>query len=388
MKILEIINKFPPSEGGSQKVVHQLAKQFTKQGHLVTVVTSTSINNKDTRGFSTEGIFHLKNSCQPDNYELMSNIKVYRFKPFFKFWPYAYNPSMRKFLKKEVHKYDIVHVHGYQSYEADLVSKLGVPYILTAHDIIAHYRGFLGFLKKIYDIIIGKRILKRAKKLIAITPENVIQYNEIINCNNKIAIVPNGIESFSKKEKSSELLKKLGNPHKTILFFARIVKYKGAQYIIQALPKIIEIEPKIMCVFAGNDQGYKKELVKLAAELKVQNHCIFTGKISNETREDFYNLADVFIFPSTGEGFGLVAAEALHFGIPSILANKGGLKYILKEIGGYPLDMNKDIPLQIFNYVKNIFQDEKIKEKMLPAIENSKCFTWEDIAKKTLKEFQ
>ena len=53
MKILEIIYRFHPSVGGSQKVVYELSKEFARKGHDVTVVTSTSMTNNDVRGFST-----------------------------------------------------------------------------------------------------------------------------------------------------------------------------------------------------------------------------------------------------------------------------------------------------------------------------------------------
>src|SRR3989338_4369977 len=157
MKILEVIPKFHPAVGGSEKVVYELSKQFVKDGHEVTVVTSTSTNNKDVRGFSTEGIFRLSSSCNSNNHEIIDNINVYRFRPIFKFFPYSYNPSMKKFLKKNAGKYDIIHSHVYQSYEADVISSLGLAYVHTAHDIVSHYGGIFKFFKKIYDLIIGRR---------------------------------------------------------------------------------------------------------------------------------------------------------------------------------------------------------------------------------------
>ncbi len=385
MKILEVCHRFPPAIGGSEKVVHELSKQFKNKGHDVTVITSTSLTNNDTRGFSTGRFFSFQSKNKKSYKENVEGIKIFRFQPLFQLFPYSFNPQMKRFLKNNINKYDIVHVHGYQTYEADIVSKYSKKYILTAHDIIAHYDGVLGFLKNIFDSIIGRRILKRAKNLIALTPENIKQYNEIINCKNKIELIPNGIEKIRRKNVEN-LKKQFNNPKKIILFVARLVKYKGAQHIIKAAKEILKNEPSTSFVFVGEDQGYGEELKKIAKENNVENNCFFTGKVPSV--DDYYSLADIFVLASTGEGFGLTAVEAMSLGIPSILADMGGLKYVLKEIGGYPLEMEANIHKQIAEHVKDIFDDKKIKEKMEKIIEKIKNYTWDKISDKTLELFE
>jgi glycosyltransferase involved in cell wall biosynthesis len=387
MKILEIIYRFYPSVGGSQKVVYELSKEFVKKGHDVTVVTSTSMTNNDTRGFSTGRRFTFKSLNDRSYKETKEGINIYRFKPFFQLFPYGYNPQMKKYLKKYIKEFDIVHVHGYQTYEADMVSRLSKNYILTAHDIIAHYGGILGFLKKIFDIIIGKRILKRAKYLVALTAENIKQYKDIVDCGDKIKLIPDGIEPLEKSEKSSELMERFGNPKKVVLFVGRVVKYKGAQDIIKAANSILKFEPSTKFVFVGEDQGYMDELKKLAKELNVSDKCIFEGKVSCKI-DCYYNTADVFVLPSRGEGFGLTAVEAMSVGVPSILADLGGLKHVLKMVGGYSLDMDHDVSKQIADHVIEIFKDDEIDSKMKNVIENTKRLTWDNISNETLELFK
>jgi glycosyltransferase involved in cell wall biosynthesis len=171
MKILEVVHRFPPALGGSEKVVYELSKEFVKQGHDVTVLTSTSLNNTDTRGFSTGRPFSLQSTTYKRKKEIMDGIKVIRCEPDFQFWTFAINREMKHFLKKNLKQYDVVHVHGYQAYESYIVSKLSEDYVHTAHDIISHYPGFFALIKKMYDVLFGKRILRKAKALVALTPE-------------------------------------------------------------------------------------------------------------------------------------------------------------------------------------------------------------------------
>lgn len=395
MKILQVTQRFPPSIGGSQYHVYRISKELVELGHDVTVVTTTSMHNKDIRGFSTGRPFTLKSTCHTlPKFEVMNGIKIYRFKPFFQFWIHMINPSMFIFLLKNVHKYDVVHAHVYMGAESDMAAMIcklvNIPFIFTGHDLLSNESGVINILKNVYDRTIGKFTLNTAKKIIALTQENKKQYASLGVPENKIEIVPNGIdyEKFGNLTKSKDLVEKIGNPDKVILFVGRLLKYKGAQYIIKAIPEIIKDYPNTKFIFVGEDQGYKKKLLDLAKNLDVFDKCVFTGKVDEESLLEYYSIADVFILPSTGEGFGLVVLEAIASGIPVILANEGGLKHILSEIGGYPIDMTKYIPEQIAENVKHVFSDTDVKMEIAKQKEVIKRdYTWKRVAEMIEKAY-
>jgi glycosyltransferase involved in cell wall biosynthesis len=402
MKILEIIHRFPPSVGGSQKVSFELAKELVKKGNEVTVLTSKSMDNIDTRGFSTGRFFSLKSKINKNlkNREVIDGINVLRFESDFQFWPFAINNKMKKWLKENYHNFDIIHVHEYQSYEAMITSKICKkrPFILTAHDIIAHYGGVLGFIKKIYDYLFGIKILKNAKALIALTPENTKEYLDIYNkIKEKIHLIPNGIQKPIKilDDEKKELKLKLNNPSKIILFVARIVKYKGCQYIIKALPNIIKKYPDTKFVIVGQDQGYLDELIQLSKNLDVFSNCSFEGKVKK--LETYYSIANLFILPSSGEGFGLTPIEAASYGVPSILSNKGGLKYVSKLLNSKQVNLDlkeKEIVKELENYIIEEFKFNEynnkidIKNKKNELIKKSSDLEWSNITDQTSKLFE
>lgn len=395
MKILQVTQRFNPSISGSQYHVYRISKGLVNLGHDVTVFTTTSMHNKDIRGFSTSRQFTLKsNSPVLPPFEVIDGIKVYRFDPIFQFWMHMSNPLMFISLLNQISDYDIVHGHVYMGAESDMaafVCKLkNIPFVFTAHDLITSQNGTIKYIKKIYDII-GRFTLKSASALVALTPTNKMQYENIFPKNSNIKIIPNGVDIEKFENLKSKELVKCSN--KTVLFVGRLVKYKGAQYIIEAIPDIIGAIPDIIdkgyhvdndikFIFVGEDQGYKQNLIKLAKDLGVYDRCIFTGIVDERELLGYYSIADIFVLPSIGEGFGLVALEAMSSGIPTILANEGGLKYVLSEIGGYPIDMTKNISGQIANHIKKILLDRDINEEIMKQREIlKKNYTWEGIVK-------
>ncbi len=387
LKILEIAHRVPPAIGGSEKVVYELARNFSKKGHDVTVVSSTSLEDSDTKGLSKSKGLSLRSSLHDVKEERKDGFKILRFDPSFQLWTFAPNKEMKRFLKENINDYDIVHVHGYLSYEAQVVSRLCKGYVLTAHDVVSHNPGIYRLFKKAYDILFGRKILRKASKLVALTEENRKEYESVLpDIRDKIKTIPNGIEDHSQvsKKEKDELLGSLGYPGKVILYVGRIVEYKGCQEIVKAMPKILEKHDDALAVFVGAGE-YISTLKDIAVSLGVSESCRFMGRV--EDVDPYFSIADVFVFPSRGEGFGLAPVEAMSMGIPSLMTDIGGLKFVLSEIGGEKLDSSKEISSQIAEKVSNVFDGGYDKKKISSAKKNAKKYRWDNISETTLELF-
>src|SRR5258708_18021771 len=92
-------------------------------------------------------------------------------------------------------------------------------------------------------------------------------------------------------------------------------RYKGFDEVIEILPLLIKTTPNLsyMIIGEGNDRRRLQEKVKT---LGVEDYVVFTGFISEEEKCTHYNLADAFVMPSRGEGFGIAFLEALACGVP------------------------------------------------------------------------
>ncbi|MDD3887317.1 MAG: glycosyltransferase family 4 protein [Patescibacteria group bacterium] len=402
MKILQVVQRFYPSVGGTQNVVLNLSQELVKKGHQVTVVTTNSMNNKDVRGFSTARSFTFKsNLSKLPEHEKINGIDVYRFAPIWQFWSYLINFKMFWFIWKNAKKYDVIHTYCYMFSEPDIVALTNifkkVPYILSAHDIIASAGGLAGFLKKIYDLTIGKIVLRRAMVLTALTEANKNEYLNLGNFKN-IQILPPGMycEKFQNRielirknlQEISRLKTKINNPKHTVLFVGRLLKYKGAQYIIEAIPEIISKFPETKFIFIGEDQGYKKSLVSIAQIKNVEKYCVFTGKISDQELYEYYSISDIFVLPSATEGFGIVALEATLSGMSPILANQGGLKYVLSDIGGININIESNIPKQISKSVIELINNKNKLNILNLQNKIKQKFDWQNIVNQTEKIYQ
>ena len=103
----------------------------------------------------------------------------------------------------------------------------------------------------------------------------------------------------------------------TILSVSRLEVYKGVQRVIEALPLVRDYIPSIRYVIVG-DGSYRPELERLASQSDASAAIEFRGALTDDDKWAAYADADVFVLPSSEEGFGVVYLEAAAFGVPSI----------------------------------------------------------------------
>jgi len=100
--------------------------------------------------------------------------------------------------------------------------------------------------------------------------------------------------------------------------------------VIAALPKILERIPDVSYLVVG-DGDDRQRLEELAQAIGVGHSIKFAGQVSHHELPDYFRLADVFVMPSTGEGFGIVLLEAAASGLPVIGGNRDGSVDALAE---------------------------------------------------------
>lgn len=159
-----------------------------------------------------------------------------------------------------------------------------------------------------------------------------------------------------------DVLSKYGlGSKRIILSVGRLVKRKGVDTVIEALPKLYEQFKDIMYVVVGNGPELNS-LGKRVAELNLQNIVRFVGEVSNEDLIKFYSVAEMFVMPSRKigsdvEGFGIVYLEANLFGLPVIGGNSGGVpEAILHERTGLLVDPEN--AEQIYSGIRDLLSNK------------------------------
>ena len=198
----------------------------------------------------------------------------------------------------------------------------------------------------------------------------------------KITVTYNGVgEEFKKKEKQEVeyLYKKFNIPEnkKIIMYVGNLKPHKNLERLLEAYSKIKDIDDTRLLLVGKAFSNYNG-LEEKEKTLNIKNKVIHTGIVSQEELVDLYNLADLFIFPSLYEGFGIPILEALACETPVISSNTSSMP----EVGGDVVTYIN--PLDIEEITKAI-ETELSKGKKINA--NAKKwieqFDWKKIAIKT-----
>lgn len=135
--------------------------------------------------------------------------------------------------------------------------------------------------------------------------------------------------------------------------------YKGVDDTLKAIAVLREeglASDKLVYQVVG-DGGDRPRLEALARELGIEQNVNFLGYVSDARLEQAFREADVFVMPSSGEGFGLVYVEAMGVGVPCIASPEGGAQYVVRD-GETGLMAEAGEPESIAEAIEKMFDDE------------------------------
>ncbi|MFN7958109.1 MAG: asparagine synthase (glutamine-hydrolyzing) [Holophagaceae bacterium] len=153
---------------------------------------------------------------------------------------------------------------------------------------------------------------------------------------NRVAILPNAIHlaDYAPGPKPAYLVDRYGlQGRKILLTFGRMdcfERYKGFDEVLAALPRLLEVQPNLTYVLAGDGSDLAR-LSSKAHSLGVADSVVFTGRVPEHEKADHFRLADAYAMPSRGEGFGFVVLEALACGIPVVASTVDGTREAARD---------------------------------------------------------
>jgi phosphatidyl-myo-inositol dimannoside synthase len=135
--------------------------------------------------------------------------------------------------------------------------------------------------------------------------------------------------------------------------------YKGQDQVIAALPEIRKQFPLTRYLIAGRGDD-EPRLRALAKDLGQEDAVIFVGYVPQAELADYYRLADAFVMPSTGEGFGIVFLEAIASGKPCVAGNQDASPEALGD-GRWGFSVNPRSPVEIASAVVKLLSRQHDK---------------------------
>jgi len=374
--------EFPPRiVGGIARHCEGLAKALSHQGHEVHVVT-----------LDLPGIPY---------YEEIDGVKIYRTAaqlghPNFITWTLLFNHFMEKRmadLSKKV-EYDVLHVHDWLTAPSGISFKhfLAKPMVLTVHST-EYGRSSLHSPDSYAIDGIEWWAAFEANKIIVTTD---FMRREV--CDHfrvpweKVEIVPNGIDlrKFPESVDREAVRRRYGiQAHeKLVLCVGRLVPQKGVEYLINAVPLIVQRHQEAKFIIVG-DGWLKSHLEYIARSTGHGWKISFTGFIPDSELAALLMSADVLVVPSIYEPFGIVAIEGMAAGVPVVATQIGGLGEIIEHDKTGILVYSRN-PESIAWGVDRVLSDPNhskwLVQNALGKVQ--KTYSWEAIAMKTVKVYE
>jgi glycogen(starch) synthase len=401
--------EYPPKlVGGLGTYAEYITQEFVKLGHDVTVFT---LNTGD---LETKEVFNKVEVHRPiiadasnvfpmfvteDLRKWGTNIRF--FNDIFMYNVLSATKLINQLVKKERQKFDLVCVHDWLSSIAGIIVKneTEIPVVFHVHSTEWGRSGGQ-----------GSEVVSHMELMTAQLADRIITVSQAMRDDlvkhgwpeQKISVVWNGVdpEQYNPEKCDAGDIEKIrakyniGRDELMLLFLGRLTWVKSVRNLIQAMPLILNEYPKAKLVILGKGEE-QKDVIETANRLGIADKINYRFEfVPEEERILHYAAADVCVFPSVYEPFGIVSLEAMAMAKPVVVGARGVVGFREQVVSSGPsqngVHVNGEDPADIAWGVKEVLKD---RERAKKWGENGRrrvleYFTWEKVARQTLDIYQ
>lgn len=319
MNILIINYEFPPVGGGGGIATYYIARELCRKGYTVTVLTS-----------------HFKELRW---HEELEGINVYRVPVIRKRRDYCSVLEMASFILISFpmllyllfkYHYDLIHIFfGVPSGPLGYIAKklFGIPYLIRMGG--GDVPGFRPFqYKRLYTVLppVLKILFRNATFLVA-NSEGLRNMAQDVFPEFPIKVIPNGLDTYRFTNGNA----RVPAEEVRILFVSRLIKRKGLQFLIEAIPEVRKQVKYPFVIKVVGDGPDEETLTTQIDQLGVGEYFRFYGYVEHGKLPEYYLNADIFVLPSLAEGMPNVVLEAMGSGLPIVATTVPGSKELVKD---------------------------------------------------------
>lgn len=293
--------------------------------------------------------------------------------------------------------YDIIHAHDWLvEYAAETLKKAyHIPLVSTIHATEwGRNKGLHNDVQR-YISSIEWRLAYESWQVIACSKFMKSELMSVFGIpEDKLQVIPNGVRRDEFKVRSSEgddgsfRSAYAALDEKIVFYIGRLVHEKGVEYLIEAVPRILSQRNNVKFVITGT--GPQSEFLKSKARhLGVADRVYFTGYVDDATRTKLMRIADIAVFPSLYEPFGIVALEAMVAGRPVVVSDVGGLAEIVTD-GENGLKALPGNSISLADAVLKILKDSKLAASLAGRglRDAINTYDWNSIARRTSQVYR
>lgn len=318
MKILMALTYYRPHISGLTIYVERLARALVERGHSVTVLTSQYDKALPRR-------------------EQSQGVNVVRVPVAFRVSKGVIMPTFGAVAWKMVLTHEVLSLHLPQFDASGLALRgrlLKKPVALTYHCDLRLPPGLLS--RMIDKAVFGSNVLAAqfADTIVTYTQDYATHSPFLSRYLNKVHVIPPPVHvpAVTADDIAAFRAKWQLDGQRVIGFAARLATEKGAEVMLDALPRILQAHPNARVLFAGpyqnvlGEEAYARRIMPLVEHL--QNHWTFLGVLNPPEMAAFFHNCEVTVLPSLNstESFGLVQVEGMLCGAPSIASALPGVR--------------------------------------------------------------
>lgn len=348
MNICRITRAFVPLRDGVSHHTFYLSKYQARLGHRVWVIQPHHMAG-ERENFWIE---HISLGPLTSKYGSESVTALF-----------AFLSGLRAMALHRRHGLDLIHVHGdiVEVFVLKLFARiLAIPLVVTVHARLSHKRRYR---------LVAPWIWRQADSVIAVSEDIALDLQGIGVNVEKIATISSGVELayFQPHTKKNRLLarQKLGISYESfvVVSVGNLNPMKGFRYLIESIKYLSALEN--MQVLIIGDGPLRSELEELAAQVPVVH---LVGSVPHEEIITYLHAADIFVLPSVdlpgkAEGTPTAVMEAMATGLPIVISDSGGGKYLIRESQGGIIVPQRN-PKALAEAITELAKDDKLRHRM------------------------
>jgi glycosyltransferase involved in cell wall biosynthesis len=336
--------------GGIPRLARTLTRGLARRGHHVTVCTTDACDESTRLPPSS---LRAADGVDVRIFPNLSNRLAYRLQLFLPI-------GLETYLRQHAATFDVAHLHACRNAPGAIAAyhlqRTGVPYVLAPNGTAPRIER-RRLAKRAFDVVAGRRIVRRAACVLAVSGAERAQFQALGIDPAAIRLIPNPIDldEFTQPIARGNFRRRVGLPAcpepsrgacpepgrraepaaRVVLFLGKLTPRKRLDVLVRAFARLERSDRSdTWLVIAGNDMGAGTAARSLVAALGLRDRTLFTGLLRGHDRLDALADADVLVYPSQDEIFGLVPLEALLSGTPAIVADDSGCGEVVRAIGG------------------------------------------------------
>jgi glycosyltransferase involved in cell wall biosynthesis len=263
------------------------------------------------------------------------------------------------------------------------------PFVVTVHDLsFLFYPHSFRSLRRIYLRVFARMSVRRARRVIAVSESTKRDLVEIYGISPaKIDVIHNGVDASFQPLPADQVdafRLQRGLPDRFVLFVGTLEPRKNIARLIEAYARLPQERPPLVLV--GGKGWFYDEIFGRVEALELTDEVHFVGFVPAEDLPLWYNAAELFVYPSMYEGFGLPPLEAMACGTAVITSTASSLPEVVGKAGQLADPTDTDA---LATAMEQVLGNRDLQEQMQAAgLVQAAGFSWEKAARQTVDSYR